>query len=249
MTVSLVELKPGERIDDLIRQDLKIIQDPASFCFSMDAVLLAQFAGLKKGDRVADLGTGTGVIPLLLTTRQADIRVTGLELQHQSAERAERSVRLNKLEEKVTIVQGDLRLASEVLPVAAFNLVTSNPPYMGRGTGLKNELDSMTIARHEVMCNLEDVIAAAARLLTFKGRLALVHKPQRLADIFCLMRKYGLEPKRLRLVYPRPGRNPNMVLVEGLSGGGVELEVLQPLYVYGEDGEYTQELKDIYYRN
>lgn len=243
-----VELKPGERIDDLIRQDLKIIQNPASFCFSMDAVLLAHFATVKKDDRVVDLGTGSGVIPLLLTTRQKELQVTGLEIQKEAAERAVRSVRLNGLQEKIAIIPGDLKQAKELLPVGQFDLVTCNPPYISPGHGLLNELDSISIARHEIKCTLEDVIRAGSQLLAFKGRMAVVHKPHRLVDIMCLMRKYNLEPKRLRLVYPRPGRKPNMVLVEGLLGGRVELEVLDPLFIYGADGEYTPELLGIYYR-
>lgn len=246
--MSGVELRPEERIDDLIRQDLKIIQNPASFCFSMDAVLLAHFATVKKDDRVVDLGTGSGAIPLLLTTRQKELKITGLEIQEESAERALRSVRLNGLQEKIKIIQGDLKQVKELLPVGQFDLVTCNPPYISPGHGLVNELDSISIARHEIKCTLEDVIRAGSQLLSFKGRMALVHKPHRLVDIFCLMRQYNLEPKRLRPVYPRPGRKPNMVLIEGLLGGGVELEVLEPLFIYGEDGEYTPELLGIYYR-
>lgn len=242
-----VELKPGERIDDLIRQDLKIIQNPASFCFSMDAVLLAHFATVRKNDRVVDLGTGSGVIPLLLIDRQKELQITGLEIQGETAERANRSVRLNSLEGKIQIIQGDLNVVDELLPVGQFDLVTCNPPYISSGHGLLNELASISIARHEVMCTLEDVIRAGSRLLSFKGKMAVVHKPHRLVDIFCLMRQYNLEPKRLRLVHPRPGRKPNMVLVEGLLGGGVELEILEPLFIYGEDGEYTTELMSIYY--
>lgn len=245
--MSGVELKPGERIDDLIRQDLKIIQNPASFCFSMDAVLLAHFATVRKGDKVVDLGTGSGVIPLLLTVRQKELQIKGLELQEEAAERAERSIWLNELQEKIQIIQGDLKRVTELLQVGQFDLVTCNPPYISPGHGLLNELDSITIARHEIMCTLEDVIREGSRLLSFKGRMALVHKPHRLVDILCLMRAHNLEPKRLRLVHPRPGRKPNMVLVEGLLGGGVELEVLDPLFIYGEDGEYTPELMRIYY--
>ncbi len=240
-------LKTGERIDDLLRQELKIIQNPASFCFSMDAVLLANFATVKSNDNVIDLGTGSGVIPLLLASRQKRLKVTGLELQAEVADRAQRSVQLNNLTETIKITQGDLKQVEELLPLGQADLVTCNPPYMSTGHGLLNELDSMAIARHEIKCTLEDVIRAGSKLLTFKGRMAVVHKPHRLVDIFYLMRQYKIEPKRLRLVYPRPGRKCNMVLVEGLLGGGVELEVLEPLFIYGADGQYTEELLSIYY--
>lgn len=240
-------LKPGERIDHLLRQDLRIIQNPADFCFSMDAVLLAHFTALKPNERIVDLGTGSGVIPLLLASRRKDLTVTGLEIQPQVAERAERSVRLNGLQDRISIVCGDLKEAEALLPTGKFTVVTSNPPYMGPSGGLRNETEAFSLARHEIACTLEDVIAAAARLLTFKGRLAMVHRPQRLVDLFWCMRSYNLEPKRLRLVHPRLGRKPNMVLVEAVLGAGVELEVAEPLYIYGQDGEYTPELIEMYY--
>lgn len=240
-------LRPGERLDDLLVSDLRIIQDTNAFCFSMDAVLLAHFATLRSGDRVVDLGTGTGIIPLLLTTRMERVNVLGIEVQPEAAERAERSVQFNNLHNKIQIWQGDLRQIEKLLPGYRANLVTCNPPYLPLGEGQISLSDQLAIARHEVCCQLQDVARAAAYLLGTGGRLALVHRPQRLAEIFYWLNEYRLEPKRLRLVHPRAGTEPNMVLIESIRDARPGLKILPPLFVYEGDA-YTPEVKALYFR-
>lgn len=241
-----VVLKPNERIDELIRNNLKIIQSSGSFRFSMDAVLLSGFVTVRSGDNVLDLGTGTGVLPLLLSAKTLGKEFHGLEIQDDMAEMAGRSVLLNELEGSVFIRQGDLRDVSTIYAGARFDVVVSNPPYIEAGTGLVNPKDTYAISRHEVMCTLEDVIKAASISLRDMGRFAMVHRPSRLVDIVVHMRNYGLEPKRMRFVHPKTGARPNMVLVEALKGGGRELEVQTPLYIYDDQGNYTGEVQKIY---
>lgn len=242
-----VDLQTGERLDDLLVSGLRIIQDTSSFCFSMDAVLLAHFASLRTGDRVVDLGTGTGIIPLLLTTRARLGEVQGIEIQPDVAERAERSVLLNGLQDKITIVPGDLRRITELLPGYRANLVTSNPPYLQLTSGQVSPVEGQAIARHEIHCRLPDVVSAAAYLLGTGGRFALVHRPQRLAEIFYWLNRYKLEPKRLRLVHPRSGTEPNMVLIESHKDAKPGLRILPPLVVY-EGDDYTPEIMAFYDR-
>lgn len=239
-------LKPGERLDDLERNGYRIIQDPGRFCFGMDAVLLSGFAQVKPGKRVLDLGTGTGIIPILLEAKTDGSHFTGLELQPDSADMARRSVAYNHLENKIDIVTGDIKDASTLFGASSFDVVTSNPPYMIGQHGLQNAQSAKTIARHEIYCTLEDVVAQSARLLKPRGRLFLVHRPFRLVEIFCLMHQYGIEPKRMRLVYPYADREPNMVLIEGLRGGNARLTVEKPLIVFREPGVYTEEITDVY---
>ena len=239
-------LKPNERIDDLQRNNYKIIQDPERFCFGMDAVLLSGFAKAKEGDRVIDLGTGTGIIPILMEAKTKASDFTGLEIQPESADMAQRSVELNHLESKIRIVTGDIKEASSLFGAATFDVVTSNPPYMTEHHGITNEKSPRAIARHELLCTLEDVISQAAKLLRPGGSFYMVHRPFRLADIMVLMREYHLEPKRMKLVYPYIDKEPNMVLIEGLRGGRPRLTVEKPLIVYKEPGVYTDEIYDIY---
>jgi len=242
-----VLLKPGERIDRLIDDRLKIIQNPQAFRFSADAVLLARFVTVKPGDTVCDLGTGTGVIPLLLSAQTKASRLYGLEIQTEMADMARRSVALNGLTKKISIDTGDLREALARYGSSRFDVVVSNPPYNSAGLGRLNASDAMTLARHEIMCTLEDVVAAASKITKSRGRTALVHKPHRLVDLLVLLRTYRLEPKRLQVVYARPGQKPGFVLVEAIKDGGAELEILNPLYIYDANGEYTAELRDIYF--
>lgn len=242
-----IALRPGERIDDLMRSGLKIIQSETSFAFSMDAVLLAHFASLKKGDRVCDLGTGTGVIPLLLSARRQLSELVGLEIQGQVAEMAGRSVALNGLSELVRVIHLDLKDAPGLLGTNQFDLVVSNPPYAPRGGGIVNPDEPKAIARHEIHCTLSDILSVAKLLLKPQGRFAMVHRPSRLAEIIAGMREVGLEPKRMRLVYPKIDQRPNMVLIEGLKGGRPEMIVESPLVVYQSNGEYTPELLEIYF--
>ncbi len=239
-------LKPGERLDDLERNGYKIIQTPERFCFGMDAVLLSGFAQVKKGECAIDLGTGTGIIPILLEAKTEGKHFIGLEIQEESADMAARSVRLNHLEEKIEIVQGDIKDASRLFGKGKFDVVTSNPPYMNDLHGLKNPSDAKAIARHEVLCTLEDVVASAAALLKSGGRFYMVHRPFRLVEIFSTMTKYHLEPKRMRLVHPYVDKEPNMVLIEAVRGGKSMIKIEKPLVVYKEPGVYTQEIYDVY---
>ncbi|KNZ69182.1 type 11 methyltransferase [Thermincola ferriacetica] len=240
-------LKPGERLDDLVRNDLKIIQRPGSFCFSIDAVLLANFASVKKGDLIVDLGTGSGVIPILLTTRQQVDHIIGIDIQAEAVDRAVRSVTGNGLQGLITIREGDIRNASAELGLGKFDLVTANPPYLPAGQGKINLNKEIALARHELCCSMEDVLREGARLLNSNGRLAMVHRPERMVDIIFTMKRYGLEPKRLQLVYPALGKKPNILLIEAIKGAMPGLEALEPLLVYDEQGNYTKELMEIYY--
>lgn len=236
-------LRENERIDDLQRSGLKIIQNSKRFCFGMDAVLLSGFAKAKPGDQVLDLGTGTGIIPILLSAKTQAKKLTGLEIQQESAEMAKRSVAMNALEERVEIVTGDIREAKALFGASVFDVVTSNPPYMIADHGLKNPTDEKTIARHEVLCTLEDVISQAAAVLKPGGHFYMVHRPFRLAGIMTLMCAYRLEPKRMRLVYPYADKEPVMVLVEGVRGGNPRMSVEKPLIIYREKGVYSEELR------
>ncbi|ABR46333.1 methyltransferase small [Alkaliphilus metalliredigens QYMF] len=241
-------LKENERIDDLQINDLKLIQNPQWFCFGIDAVLLANFVTLKKNARVVDLGTGTGIIPILLAGKSESSHVTGIEIQEEVAEMAQRSVKLNGLECRIDILPMDLKEAPQVLPVNSFDVVTSNPPYM-HGQGLKNQEDKKTISRHEVKCNLEDVIRTASKLLKQHGKLFLIHRPQRIVDILVFCRQYKLEPKQLRLIHSTYDKKPNLMLLEAKKDANPELKFLDPLYVYDQEGKYTSEIHEIYGKN
>lgn len=241
-----VVLKENERIDDLQRNHYRIIQDPERFCFGMDAVLLSGFAKAKEGDNVLDLGTGTGIIPILMEAKTRATHFTGLEIQSESADMAARSVKLNHLEEKIEIVIGDIKEAVSLFGAASFDVVTCNPPYMTEHHGLTNPKAPKAIARHELLCTLEDVISQAARLLKPGGNFYLVHRPFRLADIIVLLRQYKMEPKRMKMVYPFINKEPNMVLIEANRGGRARMSVEKPFIVYREPGVYTDEIYDIY---
>ena len=239
-------LKEGERIDDLQRNGYRIIQDPEKFCFGMDAVLLAGFARLTPDDRVLDLGTGTGVLPILLSARYGGAHFTGLEIQEEMAEMAGRSVRLNSLEDRIDIVCGDIKDAAGRFGAASYTAVVSNPPYMNESHGLKNPEAAKAIARHEILCTLEDVVRAAAACLQPGGRFFMVHRPHRLPEIIESLRAARLEPKRLRMVHPYADAEARMVLIESVRGGGAWLKVEQPLVIYREPGVYTEEVYRIY---
>ncbi len=239
-------LYPDERIDELQRNGYCIIQNPKRFCFGMDAVLLSGFAKVKSGEQVLDLGTGTGILPILLEAKTEGKHFTGLEIQPESADMARRSVELNHLESKINIVTGDIKDASKRFGASSFDVITSNPPYMISSHGLKNQYGEKTIARHEVLCTLEDIIRESAKILPPKGRLYLVHRPFRLTEILCTMTKYGIEPKRMQLVYPYIEREPNMVLLEGLRGGKPRMTVEKPLIIYEKPGKYRKEIHEIY---
>lgn len=239
-------LKENERIDDLERNGYRIIQDPERFCFGMDAVLLSGFARVKDGASVLDLGTGTGIIPILLEAKTGVAHLTGLEIQPDSADMARRSVALNGLEDKIDIVTGDIKEAGSLFDAASFDVITCNPPYMIGKHGIANPQDAKAIARHEILCTLEDVISQTARLLKPGGNFYLVHRPFRLAEIMVLLSKYKLEPKRMQLVYPYVDKEPNMVLLEANRGGRPRMTVEKPLIVYQKPGVYMPEIYDIY---
>ena len=242
-----MELKSNERIDDLQFKDLKIIQNSQGFCFGIDAILLSDFAkDMKKSELVVDLCTGTGVIPILLAGKTEAKKIIGVEIQEECADMAKRSVTLNNLENRVEIINIDLKLLKNVIPSATVDVVTVNPPYMKKGTGVINEKNAIIISKHEVSCTLEDVIKEAARLLKFNGEFYMIHKSERIADVFCTMRKYKIEPKRVRFVYPQVDKPSNLVLVEGTRSGKEFLKHEKPLIVYKENKEYTDEIYKIY---
>lgn len=238
-------VKDNERVDDL-QNGYYIIQDPEKFCFGMDAVLLSGFVRVKPGEKVLDMGTGTGIIPILLAAKTQGNQFTGLEIQEECAEMAKRSVKYNSLEDKVVITQGDIKEAAGIFGAASFHVVTCNPPYMIGQHGLTNPHVPKAIARHEILCTLEDVVSQAAKVLGDRGRFYMVHRPFRLAEIMNVMTKYKLEPKRMQLVYPYMDREPNMVLIEGLKGGNPRITVERPLIVYEKPGVYTKSILEMY---
>lgn len=237
-----IELKENERLDDLQRNNYRIIQNPERFCFGMDAVLLSGFAKAKKGDHVLDLGTGTGIIPILLSAKTKAEHLTGLEIQEESADMARRSVLLNDLQDKIDIITGDIKEAGRIFKPASFEVITCNPPYMTENHGLLNPDEPKAIARHEILCTLEDVIAASAGLLKPAGKFYMVHRPFRLAEIITVMNSYHLELKRLRVVYPYVDKEPAMILLEASRGGKSGMVIEKPLIIYREAGVYTEEM-------
>lgn len=241
-----IDLLPNERLDELHRNGYKIIQNPARFCFGMDAVLLSGFASALEGEKVLDLGTGTGIIPILMAAKTPADHLTGLEIQEESADMARRSVAYNDLEDRIDIVTGDIKDASRLFGASSFDVITTNPPYMIADHGLVNPDEAKALARHEIKCTLEDVISQSAKVLRPGGHFFMVHRPFRLSEIFTLMTTYKLEPKRMRMVYPYVDAEPNMVLIEGVRGGKPRLSVEKPLIVYKERGKYTDEIYDIY---
>lgn len=240
------ELHEDERIDDLQRNGYRIIQKKKGFCFGMDAVLLSGFARVREGELAADLGTGTGIIPILLSAKTEGKHFTGLEIQEEMAKMASRSVALNGIGDRVEIVQGDIREASQLFGKASFDVVTSNPPYMNDAHGLKNPDLPKAIARHEVLCTLNDVVREASLLLKPGGRFYMVHRPHRLAEIIEALKRYKLEPKRMKLVHPFVDKDANMVLIESFRGGRSMMKVEAPVIVYQEPGVYTDEIYEIY---
>ncbi|MBO4325214.1 MAG: tRNA1(Val) (adenine(37)-N6)-methyltransferase [Lachnospiraceae bacterium] len=239
-------LKGKEQLVDLERNGLVLIQDRDRFCFGMDAVLLSGFTEIKRGETVLDLGTGTGILPLLLSAKTEAFHLTGLEIQPESADMAARSVRMNGLSERIDIVEGNIKNAVKLFGKASFDVVVSNPPYMTGGHGIVNPSDAKAIARHELLCTFSDVAGAAAGVLKPGGRLFLVHRPFRLAEIIATLLSAGLEPKRLRLVYPYADRDPDMVLLMCVKGGKPRLKVEKPLIIWQDKGIYTEEVANLY---
>lgn len=248
MIENKVKLMDDEAIDDLQLKGLKLIQKKDAFRFGVDAVLLSHFANIKKSFRVMDLCTGTGIIPFLLLGKYEPKKIVGLEIQTDMAEMAIRSTILNNVEERVEFINKDLKDINFLKTLEKFDAITVNPPYKLNNAGIVNSSDKLAIARHEVMCNLEDVIIASRTLLKDNGRLFMIHRPERLADIFCLMRKHKIEPKRVRMIHPNTKKAANIVLVEGQRDGGAFLKWEPPLYVYKDEGGYTEEIDIIYGR-
>ena len=225
-------LFPGERLDDLQLNGLELIQDPKKFCFGVDAVFLSDFVKIKAGERALDLGTGNGIIPILLSEKTQGRHLTGLEIQPEMAEMARRSVDYNGLEDKVDIVTGDIKEAAEIFKPAFFDVITTNPPYMIADHGLRNPADAKAIARHEVLCSLDDILRESMRLLQDKGRFYMIHRPFRLTEIMIKMNYYKIEPKRIQFIYPYLDKEPTMVMIEGVRGAKPRITVEPPLVIY-----------------
>ena len=241
-----IVLKENEKIEDLQCKGLKIIQNKKWFCFGMDAVLLTNYCDIKNNSKIVDLGTGTGIIPILLSGKRNYSKAYGIEIQSEVAEMAKRSVTLNSLQEKIEILNIDLKNTLDYLEANSFDAVISNPPYKLNNSGIINAEDKKAISRHEIMCTLEDVISTASQLLKQYGRFYMVHRPDRLADIICLLRKYKLEPKQIRFVHPRAAAKPNMILIRASKNGNPELKFDAPLYIYDDEGNYTEDVYKIY---
>ena len=239
-------IRSNERLDDLGRNGYQLIQDPQKFCFGIDAVLLSDYAKVKRGEKALDLCTGNGVIPILLEAKNRGEHYSGLEIQPECVDLARRSVSYNHRDDKISIVEGDVCNASQIFGRESMEVVTVNPPYMIGQHGITNEADAKTIARHEIKCTLDDVVRESSRILKFNGRFYMVHRPFRLVEIFTTMTRYHIEPKRMRLVHPYADKEPNMVLIEGLKGGKSRITVEKPLVVYKEPNVYTDEIYDIY---
>nr|MBQ8252603.1 tRNA1(Val) (adenine(37)-N6)-methyltransferase [Lachnospiraceae bacterium] len=241
-----IKLLPNERLDDLGRKGYKIIQNPEKFCFGIDAVLLSEFSKVKSGKKVLDLGTGTGILPILLEAKTGASHLTGLEIQEESADMARRSVICNGLEDKISIVTGDIKEAGSLFGAASFDVITCNPPYMIGGHGLQNPSEAKMIARHEILCTFEDVARETAYMLKEGGNFYLVHRPFRLAEIISILVRYRLEPKRIRFVHPYIDKEPNMVLIEARKGGNARVTIERPLIIYKEKGVYSDEVLEVY---
>ena len=239
-------LKAAERLDDLHRKGYQIIQNPKKFCFGMDAVLLSGFAKVSSNELVLDLGSGNGIIPILLEDKTKGKHFTGLEIQEDNVDMARRSLTINKLEDKIDIVLGDIKEASLLFGKASFDVVTSNPPYMDNNHGLVSIDRGKAVARHEILCSLEDVVREASQVLKLGGRFYMVHRPFRLVEILNTLTSYKLEPKRMKMVHPYIDKEPNMVLIECIKGGKSRITVEAPLIVYQEQNVYTKEIYDIY---
>lgn len=225
-------VRPGERLDDLQIGGLELIQNPNGFCFGVDAVFLSDFARVKPGETVLDMGTGNGIIPILLTAKTEGKKFTGLEIQPDTADMARRSVAYNGLEDRVEIVTGDIREAAELFRPAFFDVITVNPPYMISEHGMRNPDDVKAAARHEVLCTLDDILRESMRLLQDKGRFYMVHRPFRLAEIMIKMNHYKIEPKRIQFIHPYIDREPVLVLIEGVRGAKSRVTVEPPVVIY-----------------
>lgn len=241
-----IKLLPGERLDELHRKGYLLIQKENGFCFGLDAVLLTAFTKVKPGEHALDLGSGTGIIPILLEAKTKGSFFTGLEIQEDLADMANRSICLNHLEDKISIKYGDIKGASKQFGASSFDVVTTNPPYMAVNQGLTNANPSKMISRHEILCKLSELIRESSSLLRPNGRFYMVHRPHRLVEIISLMQEYKLEPKRMQFVHSFINKEPVMVLIEGLRGGNRNMRIEKPLIVYESNGHYTKDIIEIY---
>lgn len=241
-----IKLSNNERIDELHIKGYQIIQSQERFCFGMDAVLLSDFVKGKSGAKILDMGTGTGIIPILLEAKEKGEQFFALEIQKESVEMARRSVQLNGLQDKIQVIEGDIKEASKFMKASSFDIVTCNPPYMNSQHGITNPDIPKAIARHEILCTLEDVVREGAKLTKQRGSFYLIHRPFRLAEIMGMLLKYKLEPKRMRLVYPYIDKEPNMVMIQAVKGGNSRIQIESPLIVYEKNGTYTEEIYKIY---
>lgn len=241
-------IKEDETLEDLQLEDLYIIQKKEAFRFGVDAVLLANFAKIKKGNSVIDLCSGTGIIPFIIAAKTSATNIIGLEIQDEMVEMSRRSVEYNGLQNKINFISGDLKDIELLKKIGKVDIVTVNPPYKQFNSGIINSDNKNAIARHEICCKLEDVIAASKILLKDNGHMYMVHRPERIADILCIMRKYKIEPKIIKTIHPNIKKAPTMILIEGQNNGGTFLKWDEPLYIHDEFGNYTRELNYIYGR-
>ena len=242
-----IELEANERIDDLEFKNLKIIQNKDGFCFGIDSVLLSDFAkNIKKDSMVLDLGTGTGIIPILLCGKTKLKKVTRIELQEEVAKMAKKSIKLNNLEDKFNVINENILNLNKIYENQTFDVIVSNPPYKKKDTGITNENEKKIISRHEISASLEDFIKISKDLLKDKGEFYMVHRPERLVDIFELMRKYKIEPKILKMVYSYKNKEPKLILIKGVKNAKPFLKVESNLYIYEDTGKYTKEILKIY---
>ena len=240
-------INKDERIDELEINNLKIIQKKDGFCFGIDSVLLSDFAkDIRNNAKVIDLGTGTGILPILLCAKTNLSQIIGIEIQKEIAEMAERSCKLNNLQEKFKVINSDINCLTGKISFNEFDSVIMNPPYMKLNTGKINVNEKKLISRHEITASLEDFINISYKLLKDKGSLYIVHRPNRLTDVCSLLRKYKLEPRLLRFIYPKEHAEANLFLIKAIKNGGSFLKIDKPLYVYKKNGEYTDEILKIY---
>ena len=242
-----IKINENERIDDLQLNELKIIQNKKGFCFGMDSVILSEFAKeIKTGKKILDLGTGTGILPILLSAKTKETKITGVEIQCEIAQMAQKSIKLNNLQERINIICEDIKNLKNKCEKESFDAIVTNPPYKKQGTGKINENDMKLISRHEITANLEDFIYIANYLLKDHGEIYMVHRPERLSDILVTLNKYKLEPKKLRFVYPTKEKEANLILIKAVKNAKPFLKIEKPLYVYDENGKYTEEILKIY---
>lgn len=241
-------IKNNETIDDLQYKGFMLIQKKDGFRFGIDAVLLANFADIKKEDKVLDIGTGTGIISILLAGKTEAKTIYGLEIQKEIAEMAGRSVLLNNLQDRVKIIEGNIQDGLTLFKPSSLNAIVTNPPYISKGCGIVSSDSSIAQSRHEISCILEDIISISGKLLAPNGQLAMIHRPERLVDVLYLMRTYLIEPKYIRFVHPFVSKRANLFLIKGTKGGNPGLKMMEPLYVYNSQGKYTEEINKIYKR-